>query len=172
MPNVGTLGNRGHAQHVLFKLRGAKRKSAGMSSSTNLRQLREAKGLSQSALAEMIGTTLNMYGKLERGHRRMNMDWLQKLAAALGVGVDEIVANMEENVESGEYPAPTLEAVSAMIAEHYKGVSGDPIAPEMLSDLAERVLDSIENWKGDPAAARDPQVARSVARQINRKFDR
>lgn len=172
MPNVGTLGNRDHAQYVLFKHHGSRRKSAAMATDTNLRQLREARGLSQSALAEKIGTTLNMYGKLERGTRRLNMDWLRKLADALGVGRDDIVAEIEAEDEAEGYPHPTIEAVSAMISEHYQGVTGAPIPDEMLSDLAERVFDSIVNWKGDPAAARDPQVARSVARQINRRFDR
>jgi len=138
---------------------------------TNLAQLRKRKGLSQTVLAEAIGTTLNMYGKLERGERRLNMDWLRKIAAALEVGIDEVVAEVEPEEEAGAIlPDPTLEALQAMLAEHYLGVVGSSMPGEMLKDLAERVLDSVENWRDDPAAARDPQVARSVARQINRRF--
>ena len=143
-----------------------------MPTRTNLRQLREQRNLSQTALADMIGTTLNMYGKLERGQRRMNMDWLTRLASSLDVRVEDIVAEVEPETAAPGLPEPTLEALQAMLAEHYRGVFGEEMEPEMLSDLSERMLDSVENWKVDPVAAIDPQVAQSVARQINRLFDR
>jgi len=140
---------------------------------TNLKQLRKAKGLSQTALAEAAGTTLNMYGKLERGQRRLNTDWLMRLADVLGVKPDEIIAEIEPDGESDPgLPTPTVDALREMIAEHYRGVMKADMPDEMLGDLTERVFDSMSNWKDDPAAASDPQVARSVARQINRQFDR
>lgn len=145
---------------------------ASMQSRTNLKQLRERRGLSQTALAEKMGTTLNFYGKLERGTRRLNMDWLARIAAALEVGMDEIVADIEDGSTSDDaLPVPTIEALREMVAEHYKGVTGSVIDPEMLHDLSERILRSVENWKDEPIAARDPQVARSVARQINLRYD-
>lgn len=151
----------------------AGRRKPIVSEKTNLKALRTGKGLSQTDLADRIGTTLNMYGKLERGDRRLNMDWLRRIASALDVGIDAIVAEVEPDEPASSQagsPAPSFEAMKAMLSEHYRSVMNQDMAEEMLNDLAERVLDSVENWKDDPAAARDPQVARSVARQINRRF--
>jgi len=143
-----------------------------MPSRTNLKQLRTQRGLSQTALAEMIGTTLNFYGKLERGDRRLNMDWLRRIATALNVSMNDIVAEIEDGTKPDDgLPVPTIEALREMVAEHYRGVTGAAIDPEMLGDLSERILRSVENWKDEPIAARDPQVARSVARQINLRYD-
>jgi len=172
MPSLGTFGKGYNAQHVLYRCGQLRSKNSPMPTRTNLRQLREQRNLSQTALADMIGTTLNMYGKLERGQRRMNMDWLTRLASSLDVRVEDIVAEVEPETAAPGLPEPTLEALQAMLAEHYRGVFGEEMEPEMLSDLSERMLDSVENWKVDPVAAIDPQVAQSVARQINRLFDR
>ena len=58
----------------------------------NIAMLRKEKGLSQTALAEAIGTTLPMMGKLERGERPLNSDWLEKIGEALGVEPYRIIA--------------------------------------------------------------------------------
>lgn len=46
-------------------------------------ELRKAKGMTQEQLADAIGTTINNLGKLERGARRLNQDWIDKISAAL-----------------------------------------------------------------------------------------
>lgn len=46
-------------------------------------ELRRRAGMSQSDLAERIGTTLSMIGKIERGDRNLNNRWLSDIAAAL-----------------------------------------------------------------------------------------
>jgi len=169
MPTLGIVRKGFCAQAVLFAKVDSGRKPSRVPTKTNLKQLRASRGVSQSALADSIGTTLNMYGKLERGERRLNMDWLRKLATALGVAITEIVAEVDDGPGDG-LPTPSLDALRAALAEHYTAVIGTEMPDEMMNDLAERMLDSVENWRDDPAAARDAQVARSVARQINRKF--
>ncbi|MFC4255701.1 helix-turn-helix domain-containing protein [Altererythrobacter xixiisoli] len=56
----------------------------------NLVELRKRLNLSQSDVAEAIGTTLNNYGKIERGTRRLNETWIDKLAVALQVQPHEL----------------------------------------------------------------------------------
>jgi phage repressor protein C with HTH and peptisase S24 domain len=50
-----------------------------------LRSLREAAGLSQAALAERIYTTQSQIDRLEKGERRLTIDWMTRLGSALGV---------------------------------------------------------------------------------------
>lgn len=60
--------------------------------SNNIAQIRKAAGMSQTDLADAIGTTLNNLGKLERGDRRLNQDWIVKISGALGVSPEAIIA--------------------------------------------------------------------------------
>lgn len=57
----------------------------------NIAALRRAANLSQTGLAERIGTTLNMMGKLERGDRELNSTWINKIAVALGVEPHRVI---------------------------------------------------------------------------------
>lgn len=50
-----------------------------------LRRLREQAGLTQDQLAEMVSTSQGQIAKLEKGERRMTVDWAVKLGTALGV---------------------------------------------------------------------------------------
>ena len=53
---------------------------------------RKLRGMSQTELAEKIGTTLNMMGKLERGDRTLDTDWLEKLGEALSIEPHLLIA--------------------------------------------------------------------------------
>jgi phage repressor protein C with HTH and peptisase S24 domain len=50
-----------------------------------LREFREREGLSMQALADRIGTTAPQINKLEKGERRLTIDWISRLATGLGV---------------------------------------------------------------------------------------
>ena len=57
-----------------------------MGTMTNrLKELREAVGLTQAALAELAGTTKNQLAKLESGARRLSDHWAQRLSPHLNV---------------------------------------------------------------------------------------
>lgn len=58
--------------------------------SNRIAELRKAKGMTQEQLANAVGTTVNALGKLERGARRLNQDWIDRIAAALEVSPGEI----------------------------------------------------------------------------------
>lgn len=61
-----------------------------------LRALREAAGLSVAELATAAGLTRQAVSKLERGHREPALETARRLAAALGVTIDELAGKERE----------------------------------------------------------------------------
>jgi transcriptional regulator with XRE-family HTH domain len=57
----------------------------------NLRRLREAAGLTQTAMAEKAGVPFRSYQNWEAGVREPRIQALAALAAAVGVTVDELI---------------------------------------------------------------------------------
>ena len=55
-----------------------------------VRQLRAACGLTQAQLAEKPGMATQAVSRIERGERSPTLETLDKLAAALGVGLGEL----------------------------------------------------------------------------------
>ena len=51
----------------------------------NLRAIREARGLSQEAFAEMLGVHRTYMGGLERGERNLTLRSLERIAERVGV---------------------------------------------------------------------------------------
>jgi transcriptional regulator with XRE-family HTH domain len=59
--------------------------------SNRLQELREARGLTLRALAELVGTSNQQLSHLELGKRQLTADWLVRLATALNCHPWEIV---------------------------------------------------------------------------------
>lgn len=69
---------------------------SGMSTiSANLKLLRKRRGLSQSELATIVGTSQQVIALYEKGSQRPSAKRLPKLAQALNVTVDEIIGTQE-----------------------------------------------------------------------------
>lgn len=58
----------------------------------NLRRYREQRGLSQEALAEVIGVHRTYMGGLERGERNITLKSLERLAATLKLNPLDLLA--------------------------------------------------------------------------------
>ena len=58
---------------------------------SNLRREREARGLSQEALADLAGLHRTYVGSVERAERNVSIDNLERLSNALGVEVGELL---------------------------------------------------------------------------------
>lgn len=57
----------------------------------NIRAARTAAGLTQTALADMLGVTQKDISRWENGVREPSATWIKKLAEALGVSADELL---------------------------------------------------------------------------------
>lgn len=62
-----------------------------------IQQLREAKGWSQAELAQRTGTTGQQIGRLEAGKRKLSVEWMTRLAAALEVPLAEFLGSEERD---------------------------------------------------------------------------
>jgi transcriptional regulator with XRE-family HTH domain len=60
-----------------------------------LKRFRERAGLTQAALAERAGLPLRSVQNWEISHREPRIDGLKRLARALGVTVDRLIADVE-----------------------------------------------------------------------------
>jgi transcriptional regulator with XRE-family HTH domain len=48
-----------------------------------IRELRTARGLTLKRLAELVGTSNQQISHLEKGRRRLTLDWMERIAGAL-----------------------------------------------------------------------------------------
>ncbi len=98
-----------------------------MAFGTRLRELREAKGLTQSQLALAAGLSGGSVSNLEQGFRKTpSWETLQKLAGALGVGVEAFTeeAESDEKRERGRPRKPAPDAATAPAAPEPKLAKG------------------------------------------------
>lgn len=59
---------------------------------TYLKDWRIAKGLTQAELARRVGTVKSEISRLEKGSRRMTLNWMTTLAPALGIDVNDLIS--------------------------------------------------------------------------------
>ena len=66
-----------------------------------IRELRHARRLSLVETARLAGTTVQQLSRLELGERRLTVDWMQRIAVALGVRPADLLPQAGEQI--GEF---------------------------------------------------------------------
>lgn len=66
---------------------------------TNIRRVRELKGLSQENMADELGMSVTGYGKIERNEVGISVERLMKICEVLDVGFEQIL-RFDDNVAS------------------------------------------------------------------------
>lgn len=123
----------------------------------NIKRLREERGLSLQKLAARCvpNTSRQQIDRLEKGDRPLTVEWIERLAAALGVDPAEIVAG-----ERGEFTlTPQVASVAARAVARIvlKGAEPDPATVQVLALV---LTEMIETFAAHPATRSDPQSAR------------
>lgn len=65
---------------------------------TRIRHFRKARGLTQTELAEALGTTAATVSRLETADMTVSTDWLERLAEALGVNIRDLLGGETGNL--------------------------------------------------------------------------
>src|SRR5689334_23641584 len=65
--------------------------SSSWSMQNRIREFRQRAGLSMQALADRAGTSAPQINKLEKGERRLTVDWMVRLGRALGVDPTDLL---------------------------------------------------------------------------------
>lgn len=63
--------------------------------SSNLKQLREVRGVKQKYIAEQLGISANYYSQIENGHRLPQLEHLLTLRNLFEVTLDDLFFNSE-----------------------------------------------------------------------------
>lgn len=71
-----------------------------------IKKVREAAGLTQTALAEKIGVPVRTLGSWERGEREIDLADAWKIADAVGARLDDIAGRVEHSIASLDTDAP------------------------------------------------------------------
>ena len=90
-------------------------------------QIRQLKGRSLTEVAAAASTTKAQIQKLEKGGRRLTLDWMERIACALGVSVVDLIPNGEAKSGTQKFDGQIMSMVN-MLSEKDK---------RMLLDVAE-----------------------------------
>lgn len=95
--------------------------------------LRRERGLSLADLAKAAGTTKAQIQKLERGDRRLSLEWMERLAGALQVKASDLLPESAVACQHGPEEREILEIVSKLPAG--ERVTIVRIAAELMATL-------------------------------------
>lgn len=131
----------------------------------NLRVLREAAGLSRPQLAALCvpKTSYQAIEKIERGERRLTIEWVERLAKALRVDVEMLVTGKPEF----SLAAPVANEVAGAIGLVATGNPPDEKTTEQIALLLQAL---IETFVRHPEARGDLGAARPVVDFLTRQF--
>lgn len=96
-----------------------------------VQELREGRGLTLRQLALLVGTSNQQISHLELGKRQLTVEWMTRLATALGChpwelveALQTVVLNQREAQILENFRLLTIEAQDALIAQTAVGLAG------------------------------------------------
>ena len=132
-------------------------------------RIREAKGISRRDLGQRINppTSSQQIERLEKGERRLTVEWIERIAKGLGVDPAELIAGPEEAVTLTEQVANEVALELGRIV-----LQGGEPSPAIVQDLATVLQALSETFARHPQARHDAEVARPVIDVLAHRFVR
>ncbi len=133
----------------------------------NLRRLRQARNLSQAALAEQAGLSRVGYRNIETGRAIPKADTFARLASALGVGLDDLVRPVRRLSSVRFRARKKLASREALLADVGKWIDDYVFIEELCRDAApfkfEDVAKKLRRYRrSDDLPARAARLARDA----------
>lgn len=127
--------------------------------SANIKLLREARGWSRPQLGAHMTppTSGQQVEKLEKGDRRLTVDWIERIAAALHVDPAELITGESQQYVMTEQVADVVAYTLARVA-----LQGGEPSQAIVRDLSSILLELSETFAAHPSVRRDPEQARPV----------
>lgn len=137
--------------------------------SENIQRVREAKNISRTQLGQRMNpsTSSQQIERLEKGQRRLTIEWIERIAKGLGVDPSELIAGQDQMFVMTPEVATEVAAEFARIA-----LRGAEPSPAIVQDLSLVMQALSETFARHPAARRDAQVARPVIDLLTHRLSR
>ena len=127
--------------------------------SENIWRIREAKGVSRTQLGQRMRppTSSQQIERLEKGERRLTVEWIERIANGLGVDPSELITGNGEQFVMTPEVADEIAVELARIA-----LQGGEPSPAIVGDLSLVLQALSETFARHPSARTDAQVVRPV----------
>jgi transcriptional regulator with XRE-family HTH domain len=127
--------------------------------SENIKRLREARGWSRPQLGLRMRppTSGQQVEKLEKGERRLTVDWIERVAKALQIDPAELIVGESQQFELTPQVADEVAETLARVV-----LQGGEPSPAIVRDLSLIMQELSATFARHPQAWRDPEVARPV----------
>lgn len=139
----------------------------------NIVALREAKGWKRPDLAKRVkpATSPQQIERLEKGDRKLTIDWVEKLAGALGVDPYQLILDSDLPADPGNLrlDGPVADEVARSFARVALGAEPED---SLVTNLSIMLRELVETFLDHPATRRDPQQARPVIDLLERRLAR
>jgi transcriptional regulator with XRE-family HTH domain len=134
----------------------------------NMRALREANDLSRPQLGAMCDppTSGQQIERIEKGQRRLTIEWIERIAKALRVEPEMLVGNP---VHEFTLARPVAELAAAAMVKTATGTQPDQVGTEIGSLFLQALLETFVRY---PEARGDPGAARPIVDFLTRQFSR
>ena len=134
----------------------------------NIKAARKSRGLSLEKLAARCDppTSYQQLSRLEKGDRSLSIDWIERIATALGMDPLQLIVGREVLApELNEQVANEIARTMALVARE-----GDPAEPGTIEALSLLLQELTATFLRHPQAYRDATVARPVIDLAGRRF--
>lgn len=139
-----------------------------------LKRLREARGLSQAKLAELVGCAQGDIAKLEIGAKRTTAEWAIRLGPALGVDPQELFPSATGNPGEPRSISSQLDPrklqLSIMVARRMAASHGAGDDEAVISELAAAIYDVLAESEAAGNPVGNDRDALALIERVLRRF--